>query len=48
MKGVSAGTANKLADVFGDDLENKVGDVAALISAGIPEKKLGEISGNER
>lgn len=43
VKGVSAGTANKLAEVFGDDLENKIGDVDALIAAGVTEKRASAI-----
>ena len=39
VKGVSHGTAHKLVDVYGDDLENKIGDLDALLAAGIPEKK---------
>lgn len=43
VKGVSHGTANKLAEVFGEDLENRIGDVDALVRAGIPEKKASAI-----
>jgi exodeoxyribonuclease V alpha subunit len=43
VKGVSAGTANKLADVFGDDLENKIGDVDALVASGVSEKRAAAI-----
>jgi exodeoxyribonuclease V alpha subunit len=39
VKGVSVGTAMKLSDAFGSDIEAKISDPEAMIAVGIPAKR---------